>query len=118
MLLPGRLVEGIPSLDDGKSLVGDNGVELVDVEASVDSEVPGVVVDSVTESVDCVVVEGTGTGLEIGEVVVDSELPDIDEDVVADSCDCVLVEYSVVEISLVRSADDTLLAIEDEEVAS
>lgn len=118
MLLPGRLVEGIPLLDEGKSLVGDNGVELMDIETSVDSEVPGVVIDSVTESVDCVVIEGTGTGLEIGEVVVDSELPDIAEDSVTDSGDCVLVEYSVVDISLVTSADVTLPAIEDEEVAS
>lgn len=118
LLLPGRLVEGTPSLDEGgKSLVGDNGVELVDVEASVGSELADVVEDSATESVDCVLVGDTGTELEAAVSVVDPELCGSVEDSVAESVDCVLVGYSVVATSLVASPDVTLLETEDEEVA-
>lgn len=118
MLLLGRVVEGIPSLDEGKSLAEDNGMELEIVGVVVDSEVPGVVEDSVTESVDCVPVEDTGIELKTVDAVVDSELPGNVEDPVTDSVACVLVEYSVVDIPVVTSPDVTLLPIEDEEVAS
>lgn len=116
MLLLGRLVEGIPSLDEGNTLAEDKGMKLEIVGVVLDSEVPGVVEDSVTESVDCVPVEDNGIELEVFEAVVDSELPGAVECTVTEYC--VLVKNSVVAISLVTSPDITLLSSDDEKVAS
>lgn len=116
MLLLARLVEGIPSLDEGNTLAEDNGMELEIVGVVVDSEVPGVVEDSVTEPADCVPVEDNGIELEVFEAVVDSELPGVVKGTGTEYC--VLVKYLVVAISLVTSPDFTLPSSDDEEVAS